>query len=56
MPGYTPADIYVKTSLNKEEAEQLYELGREPVVWALLAFAAQLKETRQIGADLAPES
>jgi len=35
----------IKANLSREEAEQLYELGRETAVWAFLEFAARLKQS-----------
>jgi len=42
MPGRAP-ETYIKANLSRQEAERLYELGREAVIWALLEFAARLK-------------
>ena len=49
MPECTP-ETYIKANLSREEAEQLYELGREASVWAFLEFASQLKQAQ--GNDL----
>jgi hypothetical protein len=45
MPGRA-LETYVKANLSREEAERLYELGKEAVVWALLEFAARWRKAQ----------
>ena len=44
-------ETYIKANLSREEAEQLYELGRETAVWAFLEYAARLTEAQNGNAN-----
>jgi transposase len=44
VPGL---ERFIKPGLTKSEAKELIALGPEAVIWALLTFAAQLKQARE---------
>jgi len=41
-------ETYVKANLSREEAERLYELGRDAVIWAILEITARWQKDREI--------
>jgi hypothetical protein len=46
MSDCTP-ETYIKANLSREEAERLFELGREAVIWALLEITARWRKAQE---------